>query len=91
MSFPHFGGMIAVRECGISDTRAANLLEVLMMTITGKVLAVVLATLYPHDTSWREMTQRVSAPEFSAAAAGGLDLSALPLPHQLGCLLGILC
>lgn len=83
--------MIIVRECGISDIRAANLLEVFMMTITGKILAVVLATLYPHDASWREMTQRVPAPEFSSVATGGLDLSALPLPHQLGCLLGMLC
>ena len=91
MSVPLFGGMIATRECGIPDTDAANLLEVLMMTITGKVLAVVLATLYPYDTSWREMAQRLPAPEFSPVAADGFDLSALPLPHQLGCLLGMLC
>ena len=91
MSVPRFGGMITIRECGIPDTDAASLLEVLIMAITGKVLAVVLATLYPQDTSWREMTQRLPAPEFSAAAAGGLDFSALPLPHQLGCLFGMLC
>lgn len=91
MIVPLFGGMITTWECGIPDTDAANLLEVLMMTITGKVLAVVLATLFPHDTSWREMTQRVPVPEYSPVAAGGLDLSTLPLPHQLGCLLGMLC
>jgi hypothetical protein len=91
MSIPWIGGMMTIGECGVPDTDAANLLEVLIMTITGKVLAVVLATLYPHDTSWREMTQRIPASEFSQVTVGGLDLSTLPLPHQLGCLLGIFC
>ena len=91
MSIPWFGGMMTIRECGVPETDAANLLEVLIMTITGKALAVVLATLYPHDMSWREMAQRVPASEFSQVTIGGLDLSTLPLPHQLGCLLGIFC
>lgn len=91
MSACRFRGMILIRECGISDTRAAGLLEVVMVTITGKVLAAVLATLYPIDTSWRELAQRVPSSEFTSVPYGGLDLSTLPLPHQIGCLLGLLC
>lgn len=62
-----------------------------MTTITGKVAAVFLTMLYPYDTSWQELARRAPNSESASFVYGGVDLSALPLPHQFSCLLGMLC